>query len=164
LTFNFSFDGGAVTGEVDGLTANGSGEQATHVFIDTYPSSVGLNETAPFEVTGPTLNGFNSFDVNGAGQITAVVFDACNNRCAGPAPFFPPDYIFCMSTPGPLECGPPLAFLEGTVFAFGLAAGNDLTFTPVTTPLPATLPLFATGLGGLGLLGWRKKRKAQAVA
>jgi len=30
-------------------------------------------------------------------------------------------------------------------------------------PLPATLPLFATGLGGLGLLGWRRKRKAQAA-
>jgi hypothetical protein len=30
-------------------------------------------------------------------------------------------------------------------------------------PLPAALPLFATGLGGLGLLGWRRKRKAQAV-
>jgi hypothetical protein len=28
------------------------------------------------------------------------------------------------------------------------------------TPLPATLPLFATGLGVLGLLGWRRKRKA----
>jgi hypothetical protein len=27
--------------------------------------------------------------------------------------------------------------------------------------LPAALPLFATGLGGLGLLGWRRKRKAQ---
>jgi hypothetical protein len=32
------------------------------------------------------------------------------------------------------------------------------------TPLPAALPLFVTGLGGLGLLGWRRKRKAQAVA
>ena len=31
------------------------------------------------------------------------------------------------------------------------------------TPLPAALPLFATGLGGLGLLGWRRKRGAQAV-
>ena len=31
-------------------------------------------------------------------------------------------------------------------------------------PLPAALPLFATGLGALGLLGWRRKRKAQAVA
>ena len=31
------------------------------------------------------------------------------------------------------------------------------------TPLPAALPLFATGLGALGLLGWRRKRKAQAA-
>ena len=31
-------------------------------------------------------------------------------------------------------------------------------------PLPAALPLFATGLGALGLLGWRKKRKAQLTA
>jgi uncharacterized protein (TIGR03118 family) len=31
------------------------------------------------------------------------------------------------------------------------------------TPLPAALPLFATGIGGLGLLGWRRKRKAQAL-
>src|SRR5215510_11503786 len=33
-----------------------------------------------------------------------------------------------------------------------------------TTPLPAALPLFATGLGALGLLGWWRKRKAQAAA
>ena len=36
------------------------------------------------------------------------------------------------------------------------------TFSPV--PLPAALPLFASGLGALGLLGWRRKRKAQATA
>ena len=32
------------------------------------------------------------------------------------------------------------------------------------TPLPGALPLFAGGLGALGLLGWRRKRKAAAVA
>jgi len=31
-----------------------------------------------------------------------------------------------------------------------------------TTPLPAALPLFASGLGALGLLGWRRKRRDQA--
>jgi hypothetical protein len=31
------------------------------------------------------------------------------------------------------------------------------------TPLPTALPLFATGLGALGLLGWLRKRKAQAT-
>ena len=30
-------------------------------------------------------------------------------------------------------------------------------------PLPAGLPLFATGLGALGLLGWRRKRKAASA-
>jgi hypothetical protein len=32
----------------------------------------------------------------------------------------------------------------------------------VAIPLPGTLPLFATGLGALGLLGWRRQRKAAA--
>jgi len=32
------------------------------------------------------------------------------------------------------------------------------------TPLPAALQLFATGLGGLVLLGWRRKRKAASTA
>ena len=31
-----------------------------------------------------------------------------------------------------------------------------------TTPLPAALPLFAGGLGALGFLGWRRKRKVAA--
>jgi hypothetical protein len=34
-------------------------------------------------------------------------------------------------------------------------------YTSAVTPLPAGLPLFATGLGALGLLGWFRKRKAR---
>ena len=36
-----------------------------------------------------------------------------------------------------------------------------VTFTPLVsqTPLPGALPLFATGLGALALLGWRRKRR-----
>ena len=30
------------------------------------------------------------------------------------------------------------------------------------TPVPAALPLFATGVGALGLMGWRRKRKQAA--
>jgi hypothetical protein len=44
---------------------------------------------------------------------------------------------------------------------------SDPTFTAdvseVATPLPAALPLFATGIGALGLLGWRRKRKNVAA-
>ena len=32
------------------------------------------------------------------------------------------------------------------------------------TPVPPAFPLFATGLGGLCVLGWRRKRKSQAAA
>ena len=35
---------------------------------------------------------------------------------------------------------------------------------PAPVPLPAALPLFATGLGVLGLLGWRRKRRAALAA
>lgn len=38
------------------------------------------------------------------------------------------------------------------------------TSVPNTVPLPAALPLFASGLGALGLLGWRRKRKNAALA
>ena len=41
---------------------------------------------------------------------------------------------------------------------------DSITIDPVATPLPMTLPLFATGIGAMGLLGWRRKRKAQAGA
>jgi hypothetical protein len=61
------------------------------------------------------------------------------------------------------EC---LTAAGGTCTSFGIDKANGpggslvLQSTDVPqTPLPAALPLFATGLGALGLLGWRRKRK-----
>jgi hypothetical protein len=56
-------------------------------------------------------------------------------------------------------CGPTDSFVVGSVEYQML---ESIGYDP--TPLPAALPLFATGLGALGLLGWRRKRKAQAGA
>jgi hypothetical protein len=58
--------------------------------------------------------------------------------------------------------------LDQIVGSFDLVTGLTNVITAsfdvnsTATPLPAALPLFATGLGGLGLLGRRRKRKAQA--
>jgi len=50
----------------------------------------------------------------------------------------------------------------GSVFS-GLT-GEITSLTPVQpVPLPAALPLLAGGLGVLGMLGWRRKRKAVAA-
>jgi hypothetical protein len=70
-------------------------------------------------------------------------------------------------------CGslPGVAYLStndgGTSFAYYAGVPGLLTVSQTSlgnlaataTPLPAALPLFATGLGALGLLGWRRKRK-----
>ena len=61
--------------------------------------------------------------------------------------------------------------IENDLFTEGLSnpSGSieilgNFTVTPTVTPLPATLPLFVSGLGVLGLLARRKKRKAALAA
>jgi hypothetical protein len=49
-------------------------------------------------------------------------------------------------------------------WTWGSAADQSFTIEiEATTPVPAALPLFATGIGALGLLGWRRKRKNTAA-
>jgi len=48
--------------------------------------------------------------------------------------------------------------------SFSLGGSLALTTAPVVTPLPAALPLYATGLGVIGLLAWRKRRRAARTA
>ena len=54
---------------------------------------------------------------------------------------------------GPGQLDPDVVVMDDFIFG-----------EPSNTPLPGALPLFATGLGALGLLGWRRKRKAAALA
>jgi type VI protein secretion system component Hcp len=52
---------------------------------------------------------------------------------------------------------------ETVTFAY-TQFSEKFTSPPPATPLPGALPLFATGLGLIAIAGWRRKRKAQAVA
>jgi len=62
-----------------------------------------------------------------------------------------------------------LQLVNGGPIATMALTGNQVIGTVAPEPmpeipLPATLPLFASGLGALGLLGRRKKRRALAAA
>ena len=55
-----------------------------------------------------------------------------------------------------------------TTAVFSDNASPSFEFAPgvgtiSATPVPAALPLFATGLGAMGLIGWRRKRKNAAI-
>jgi len=74
--------------------------------------------------------------------------------------------------------GPAAAFVNGTIGGNPDGCGPqgqsecipqvaityDYTAGAAATPLPTALPLFASGLGALGLFGWRRRRKPQAVS
>ena len=69
-------------------------------------------------------------------------------------------------------CSDVYSLMDGSGGLLTLAAYNNdnpslmigAVVESAATPLPAALPLFAGGLGAMGLLGWRRKRKAAAIA
>jgi len=65
---------------------------------------------------------------------------------------------FARSSPFP---GP---WTAADVIEDGIVDFGFQIFVDTTTPLPGALPLFLTGLGALGLPGWRRKRKARSLA
>jgi hypothetical protein len=56
------------------------------------------------------------------------------------------------------------SFIGDPSLGFSILEDRTDLLTFSETPLPATLPLFFSGAGTLGLLGWRRKRRATAVA
>ena len=72
-------------------------------------------------------------------------------------------FLFTANSPTAL-----LAFTSTTTSpcCYGPALDNVAIFdanAAGVVPLPAALPLFSTAIGVMGLLGWRRKRKAQAA-
>jgi hypothetical protein len=150
---------------------------------DGTPISVSASFTVEINVAG----GLSGGGCNGSciGLVTAIsgTWNLIPNAISLlPAPAFGTDDFVEVTPSGPGGMFTISFSGNGTAFTalgkdYGLidpeicsTSGNCIPLTTfsvtdnLAAPLPAGLPLFASGLGGLGLFGWRRKRKAQAVA
>ena len=157
VSFNFSFDNlfgdvpGTVTGRIDGLTDN-STSAATAVFVTSSPALLGYPLSASDNILSqPSVSILaNSFSVTN-GAMTAEDFQAGFTEANGD------DIELLLKSAIPQFL---LVRFATTGVNFDTIT-NTATFSPVSqVPLPASLPLLATGLGALGLLGWRRKKTA----
>lgn len=138
-SFNWS---GASSGSASGTGADITGNGTSPLFAAT-----GFIEF--FTVSSSTMTFTNASD-------------------STPHATFGPDNIFGCDFPGCVNFNND-AIHPGTLLP-DVATGStqfplfaDIAFVEVVvTPLPAALPLFATGLGALGVVGWRRKRKQAA--
>jgi Ice-binding-like len=147
----------------------------------TLTLNFGSNPNGAFVfVIGSTLTTASGSVVNVSGvpgSGSAVVWDVGSSATLGTSTAFLGNILaldsITMNTGASIGCGRAIARNDAvtmdtntisnhcTASASGFSGGSNGI---IVTPLPAALPLFATGLGALGLLGWRRKRKAQAAA
>jgi hypothetical protein len=162
---NQSVGAGSVTGFIE---TNGAIGPITPVILDWNLTLFDGSNTA--DLQGPQQNNPNSSVTLRGSALSATAttlsfdFGATNGELSFLFTGSDPIYLSYASLGGcvSLGCGSSGTTIEVLSFQFGARSGIGTIGT--ATPLPAALPLFATGLAGLGLLGWRRKRKAQAVA
>ena len=75
---------------------------------------------------------------------------------------FPGPVVSDGTIPNPRVQGFVLPVANFADYSDAIAAKVQAVVNP--TPLPGALPFFVSGIGGLGLLGWRRKQKKKAAA
>jgi hypothetical protein len=162
LTFDFSFTGtpflscngsaancinGPVTGTISGLS---NGTSTGVVELTSFPSDlVGLTTALDTPILGSSEDNFTVT----AGVLTHADFISANSELALKTLT---DGTTCF-----------VCYLQAFSATPELTdAAESITFTPDVTavPLPATLPLFAGGLGLIGLYARHRKRKSDFAA
>ena len=131
---------------------DGSDVHFIHIALGTSPNFAD-NMPKPFTTA---YSGFNVIGNNDTGRYDTSQF-------TGGSPFT--DYSSTLALLGSLTVTELDFVLDGgwgangaqtlVVSAFNFSSSSE-------TPLPAALPLFTSGLGALGLLAWRRKRKQAA--
>jgi hypothetical protein len=124
--------------------------------------------------TGASLTGF-TYDPGGLSNGSA---NGCNGNGASFACFYATPSPLALSnnmvfdiffTGGPTSFSLPSLKVDFWTNSSQTKSTGDLLSQSIgpsvsATPLPAALPLYATGLAALGLLGWRRKRKSAALS
>ncbi len=168
----------AVVAAVFGVGVFATSAQASTVTYlltlqDTVPTGVSgtgtLTIVAPLLASntytpGPSVTlldfNINSQDFNVTSTFTSIHTNASAVIDAITVLAFTPDFSGSLFT-GSLTftySGPAGAFGSGVINLVATGAGTQ----DATTPLPAALPLFASGIGAFGFVGWRRKRKQAA--
>jgi hypothetical protein len=118
----------------------------------------GISFTATVDSPSGNLTG-SPFMGTGAGS-TGVAFNSTTNPLSSsfglyegaPGTKFNLDFTYNSGCEMGLSCGE------------GWTGSVTVTYDFTATPLPASLPLLATGLGGLGLAAWRSRRKQKPAS
>ena len=133
----------------NGLVYSGELSSGTQMTLNQTAGYIGIYQQTPFA----QLFGFSDPNLTTA-TLSDIGFSVDIDVAAGNLSGIPNFYFSVQNGSGSTD----VIFQSISSLTFSEVAGAS------ATPLPAALPLFASGLGGLGFLGWRRKRKAQATA
>jgi len=163
---------GSCSGALAGAPLNNPVGVTGNVLTFMLPAKVFTGEALVLEADGTISDVLQWYCSTGAGTC-GTLMDATGT--AQPASdrmvFYSLDSLGALADVGPRSVSfgsttPTVLELVDGTFSFPVPNGTN-TYDGIsagTVPLPAALPLFAGGLGALGLLGWRRKRRAAAAA
>jgi hypothetical protein len=131
-------------------------------FIPPTLTDNGANFVASFGSFNQTVSATADFQR----ASTSISFDLNDNTgsWAGAASVLTPNASGFIAAIHAFECANTCTEADGATVTGFAVDGLITDGGPSATPLPAALPLFASGLATLGFLGWRRKRKGAALA
>jgi hypothetical protein len=162
FTFTNTVTGTVVEGEIDGLTVGGT-SSASAIYINSYTNGTNTPYSFPTPILMMTSVTSDTFTLDASGAVTAAKFNG-----DGLFGSFSTFVNLSITRDEPSEdVGSVFQYIDTGSGPYVQTGGDfgQLDYEPVSaTPLPATLPLFANGLGVIALLVRRRKRKAPALA